>query len=277
MKPSVAAASVAIGLLVASGAAAQGKSHQSHGNNSRPSESALPTATAAGTAATGALPFAALDDAALVDAGTVWVGFSLARWSGSDTTELQAPVVDAAVGVTPRMQLALTVPRIVNDSGSAVGTTFASAKFSLLEGAVKLAVAPTLEVLDASAVDASTGRARVGLPVSVEVDRGPTRGYASAGFFTGGVRYIGAGTAVDLRPRLTISGALSHAWQAADARSGLPDAVRTECTGAAAYAVTNGFVVFAAASHTIATADENGAGATLSAGASFLVARRRVR
>jgi len=36
-------------------------------------------------------------------------------------------------------------------------------------------------------------------------------------------------------------------------------------------------VVFAAASHTIATADENGAGATLSAGASFLVARRRVR
>ena len=106
------------------------------GRPAAPSEVALPppSATAGPTAP---VPFAWLDDAELIVPGTVWVGFSVMRWQGSGLHEISFPIVTAAAGLSPRMQLMATVPQIartVNGLNGGLGTSFLGVKVGVLEG-----------------------------------------------------------------------------------------------------------------------------------------------
>lgn len=256
-----------------------------HGHESAPpSRSALPPPTVSGTAAIipGATPFAWIDDATVLQAGAGALTVSAVAWQGTDAQEFDGPAIGAAVGLTPRLQIGASVPYVVGNANSGVigglGTSFVSAKVGLVqEPAVKLAVAPTLEVLGAGVLEGlAPGENRVqwGVPASIEIDRDPVRAYAGGGFFSQGIRFAGGGVSVAASSRVTLSGSVSHAW--ASASAAFVDATaasdRTELFGGASVALTTHVGVFGSIGHTLATTDANGAGLTIVGGVSFVAA-----
>ena len=106
-------AGAALALAVAASAHAQGK-----GKKSKPPSSSTLPSSASGPAAN-ASPLSWLDDASLLAPGTMSLTVSAMRWSGADLSEVDFPIVDASIGLTPRFQIGASVPRIV---GSADGS-----------------------------------------------------------------------------------------------------------------------------------------------------------
>jgi hypothetical protein len=269
-----------LGLAMSTPLFAQGKSTQSHGHASPPSQSTLPPPTAIGRS-TGATPFAWLDDATLIAPGGAWLGLSMTRWAGAGASEVEVPVVDVAVGLTPRVQVGASVPHVVGSADIAgasggLGTTYFNTKVAAYTDrsrGLKVAVAPTLEVLSAGAQAAAPDQSRVqwGLPASAELDRGVMRLYASTGYFSRGVWYAGAGGGWRAPPRLGLSMAFSRAWATTSSTDPTaPSPNRTDVSGGASYSVLPNVGLFGSIGHTIATADADGAGMTLSVGMFFM-------
>ena len=265
---------------------AQGNSNRNKDKDkgSPPSRNTLPPPTAIGRS-TGATPFAWLDDASLMTPGGVWFGISLARWAGTDVSEIDVPVVDVAIGLTPRLQIGASVPRVVGSSDPAgaaggLGTTYFNAKIGVLNVeplGFRMAIAPTLEVLSASALDAAPDQRRMqwGLPASAEIDRGSARVYASTGYFSRGVWFAGAGGGWQATPRLGASVSLSRAWSTTSSLDPtVPSPRRNEVSGGAFYSLKPTFGVFGSVGHTLATDDADGAGMTVSIGMSLIVPPR---
>jgi hypothetical protein len=259
---------------------AQGKSNQPHGHSAPPSSSPLPIASATAPGI-GAMPLAWVDDANLMEPGAMSIDLSMTRWQGNGIGETDIPVVNIGVGVSNRLQLAASVPRVVGNDTSGVvgglGTTYFSAKYAAYANdrlGLKVAVAPTLEVLGTGVLQSlgpGETRAQFGLPVSIEVDRNGRRFYASSGWFSRGAWFAGAGAGMQVMPRVGVSASFSHAWTTASTTLSGPSRDRTELSGGVAYALVPHVSLFASLGHTIATTDENGAGLTVSGGISFFV------
>jgi hypothetical protein len=258
---------------------AQGKSQgKGNGKGAPPSRNELAPSAPSAPPTTAATPLAWIDDATLVAPGVVAVSISAMRWEGSSLSEVDFPIVDAAIGLAPRVQLSASVPRIVGDQDPAgaaggVGTSFVSAKIQVAENrtsTVKMAVAPTLQLLGEGVVATlgpNQGRVRFGLPVSVEVDRGGVRLYGGGGYFSPGLWFSGAAIGFRATPKLFVNAGLSRAWRSADGLDiAMSDRDRTELSGGAAYALTPHVNIFGALSTTIATLDANGAGTTITGG-----------
>jgi hypothetical protein len=242
-----------------------------------PSRSTLPSSAL--TASSVASPFAWIDDGRILPPATFTVAVSTLHWQGTDLSEVDAPVTSIAAGVAPRVQVGASIPHIVGGSeptGAAggLGSTYFYGKVGLLggESPIKLAVAPTIEVLgDGAAQSLATTESRMqfGLPVSLEFDAGSTRVFAGTGFFTRGIRFAGGGVAAQAAPRVGISVSFSHSWTTADVVGVVAD--RTELTGSAAFTIASNVSVFGSIGQTIATTDQNGAGTTVSGGVSVLL------
>ena len=275
-------ASAVLMLAVAVPVHAQGKSNgKGDGHKSSPpSSSPLPSPTA-GPAA-GASPLAWLDDATLLAPGSMSLTISALRWSGTDLSEVNFPIVQASVGLAPRFQIGATVPRIVGSADGTgpvggIGTSYISTKIGLLTGTsgVKLAVSPVIEVLGEGAVQAlapSEGRTQFGLPVSMELAQGPARVFASTGFFSRGAWFAGGGLGVQATPKIGVSLSFTGSW-ANDNTTGV-SRDRRELSGGVSYLVRPQIGVYGALGRTIATTDDNGAGATISGGVTFLLNAR---
>ena len=267
-------ASAVMALAIALPASAQGKS-QNHKQSSPPSQSELPVSTViAGSAA----PFSWLDDASVMEPGNAAMALSVVRWVGTDVSETNMPAIDVGVGLVRGVQLAANIPRVVaeGDGAAGMGTSYIGVKLGVVDDSsrsLKVAVAPTLEILGAGVVSAlgpGTSRVQWGLPVSVELDRGAGRVYAGSGYFSRGVWYVGAGFGVLAAPRIAVGASVTRSWTSAlapDVPIGVRD--RNELSGSALYAITPSIGVFGSVGHTIATSDANGAGATFSAGVSL--------
>jgi len=276
-------AAVAIVFAIAAPARAQGNSQGKGHKSSPPSGNALPTAAVAPV--TGASPIAWLDDATLLPAGSVSLTISAMRWSGSDLSEVDVPVIDAAVAIVPRVQIGVSVPRVVGgaDVGgpvSGLGTSYISGKIALLNDAapLKLAVSPMVRILGpgaAATLVAGESRTQFGVPVSAEVTRGSTRLYASTGFFTGSAWFVGAGIGAQATPRVGVSAALTRSWASAGV-DGIPRD-RLEVSGGASYLLAPQIAVYGSLGQTIGTTPENGAGTTISGGVTFLVDTRSTK
>jgi hypothetical protein len=283
--------SASLALIVSGAALAQGNSGNggNNGNSGKgnggskggpPSSSVLPSPSAVSPAAGGTVPFAWIDDASVLPQGDAAFTISAMRWSGSGISEVDAPVVGAAVGLSDRVQLGASIPHVTgsSDPGGAVGglgTTFISAKIGVLTGetsGVKLAVAPTLEVLGTGALSGLTpgeSRGRFGIPISAEISRGAARLFASTGFFTGGVWFAGGGVGVQANTHLSLSAAFSRAWTSESTGTLVGD--RRELSGGVGYQLTSRFSAFGSLSRTIATSDQDGAGTTVSGGVLVLL------
>lgn len=184
--------------------------------------------------------------------------------------ETIVPVVDAAIGLTPRVQVSASVPRVAGG----VGTTFFSAKIAAFSDAargLKVAVAPTLEVLSESAAlagPAGQSRTQWGLPVGVELDRERGRIYGSTGYFSPGIWYAGAGFGKPVSDRAGVSVSFSHAWAGTGtAPTSAPR--RNEISGGGSFDINPNLSVFGSLGRTIGLAAEDGAGTTISVGLSL--------
>ena len=266
-------AGIMLMLAIALPASAQGKSGQNHGKPPAappPTTTNLPTPVGSGTGATGTAPFAWMDDASLMTPGAVWLGVSMVQWHGGGTSEVVVPAFDGSIGLTPRVQLGASVPRVAGG----IGTTFFTTKIGIINNedrGMKLAVAPTLEVLSKGSVAAGRSRTQWGLPVSVEIDREAIRIYGSSGYFSPGVWYAGAGIGKSLTSRLGASLSFSRAWtgQATAGTATIAGPRRNDLSGGASYDVTPNIAVFGSIGRTLATAAANGAGTTVSFGLSL--------
>jgi hypothetical protein len=204
---------------------------------------------------------------------------STMRWSGTDLSEVDVPIVDVSVGLAPRLQLGANVARVVGSADGTgavggVGTSYISGKIALLTGrsGVKLAVSPMVEILGEGAVQAlapGEGRMQFGLPVSTELSQGPARVFASAGFFSRGVWFAGGGAGLQATPRVGLSLSFSRSW-APDDTTGI-SRQRRELSGGVSYIVKPQIGIYTALGQTIATTDDNGAGTTISGGVTFLL------
>jgi hypothetical protein len=258
-----------------SGQGAGTTTHQS----SPPSATRLPHD---GLGTSGTSPFAWVDDATLLGPGSADVTLSIANWQGTDASEWEVPIVGAAVGVVPHVQLSVRAPYVMSDATAGVtggwGTTYVSGKIGLLQGqTLKFSVAPTLQVVSPEALTSLTGqqRAQFGVPISAEVDQGAARLFASGGYFTGGIGFVGAGVGVSVSSRVGVSASLSHAWSNTLMNGVLP--TRTELSGGASWTLTSHFSVFGSFSQTIATSDANSAGTTVVAGLSIFASNASSR
>ena len=208
------------------------------------------------------------------------VSISAAGWQGTDLGEVNAPVVGLAAGCAPRLQIGAGVPRVIGNDASGLvgglGTTYLSAKVGVLtEGpsGIKLAVAPTIEILGAGTLQSlapNTSRTQFGLPVSLEIDRGTARVFASAGFFSQGVWFAGGGIGAQVSRRVAVSAAFSRAWTTDPIVGTVGD--RREVSGGIAFSSRPELSIFGSIGRTIATTDQDGAGTTLTGGVIFLIA-----
>jgi len=272
-------AGVAAALAAAAPAHAQGHG-QGHGSATPPSRNSLAPPVVSAPAG-GASPFAWLEDASVLEPGSVSAAISVVRWQGTDASEVDLPVVDVGIGLAERVHLAASVPRVVDavstgGPAGGVGTSFFTAKIALLDGrrgGLKLSASPTLEVLADGVVQslgADAHRVQAGLPVSAEIDRGPVRWFGGGGYFSGGIWFGGAGAGMRATDHLFLSASLTRSWRRdAAADPVAADRHRSDLSGSVAYAISRRVSVFASAGHTIATADQDGAGTTLGAGLSF--------
>jgi hypothetical protein len=270
-------ASVLVTLAIALPASGQGKSGKPHGKPPAappPTTTTVPgkTAGAAVPVATPTAPFAWMDDANLMAPGTVWLGVSMVQWHGGGTSEVVVPVFDGSIGITPRVQLGASVSRVAGG----LGTTFLNAKIAIFKSdvrGVKLAVSPTLELLNQAAMQsAPDGQSRTqwGLPVSAEIDLDAGRIYVSSGYFSPGVWYAGAGVGRSLGQRVSVSMSFSRAWTSqATPTPAIAGPRRNDLSGGASFDVSPNLAVFGSVGRTLATAAENGAGTTISFGLSL--------
>ena len=272
-------------LLSSTAAFAQGKS-KTHKTSAPapPSRNDLASPSGAVVGSGGASPIAWLDDATIVDSGGVAIAISAIRWMGGGISEVNFPVTDIAFGLTPRVQLSASVPRVVGSADPAgaaggLGTSYFSMKLAVLsshEQRFKVAVSPTLEVLGPGVVEwlaPGEHRVQIGLPVSAQLDRGRLRLYGATGYFTRGAWFTGTGAAVIVNDKVALSGGFTRAWR----RSIVPDVPlgerdRNEISGGGSYALTPAVRVFGSLGRTIATLEENGAGTTIGGGVSLFFA-----
>jgi len=276
-RPAIVIAGALVALAIAVPSHAQGNSggkKPGKGPTRPPSSGTVsPQATSGGSVLATTMPFAWLDDASVIESGNVWVAVSMARWQGSGLSQTIVPVVDTAIGLTPRVQLGASVPRVAGG----LGTMFFSTKIAVLSDdvrALKVAVGPTLEVL----TDTTPGQGRVewGVPVSAQIDRGSSRIYASTGYFSPGIWYAGAGIGRAVSDRIGVSTSFSHAWATSPASSaGTPNLARpsrNELSGGASYDLKSNIALFGSISRTLGVAAEQGAGTTLGFGLSWSAA-----
>jgi hypothetical protein len=284
----VLAASVSMALAVAASASAQGKSGSAPGKNKKgtaPSSTALPppASTVSGSSplatATGASPLSWVDDASLLEPGSAMLTVSAMRWSGSGISEVDFPIVDAAFGLTKRVQFSATVPRVTGGDETTgivggLGTSYLSAKIALInDSPVRLAVSPLVEILGTNAMQAlppDEGRYQVGVPFSVDAGSGRVRMFAAAGFFTRGAWFAGGGTGLQLSPKMGASLSFTRSWVTASVDELKRD--RSELSGGVSYFLTPNLATYGSLGHTIATAAENGAGLSLAGGVTFILA-----
>jgi hypothetical protein len=274
------AASAILALAVSPPAFAAGKGQpDKHGAPPSRTDLASPAAVT---------PFAWIDDASTLEPGSVFVATSALSWHGGGASEIDIPIVDAAIGLTPHVQLSASVPTSIGSgdpTGAAggVGTAYFSAKIGLSNRksrGVRFAVTPTLEVLSRGVMDnvgPGEKRAHWGAPVSAEIERGRLRAYSGAGYFSRGVWFTGAGGSYQARRKLFVSATFSRSWRRDE--SGLVpfgERGRTDVGGGVSYALRPQMTVFTSVGRTIATLAQNGAGTSISGGASVLwTARHR--
>jgi hypothetical protein len=202
--------------------------------------------------------------------GMVWLGVSMVSWHGGGASQVVVPVFDVSVGLTPRVQAGASIPR----AAGGLGTTFFTAKIGLLDSdGFRVAIGPTLEVVSSASMEsgpAGQRRTQFGLPLSAQIDSIAGRIYGSAGYFSPGIWYTGAGFARPVTNRVGVSASFSHALSGASAA--IPDVAgprRNDLSGGVSFDVTPDLAIFGSLGRTIGTAPENGAGTTISFGMSL--------
>ncbi len=293
------AAALAIVVLAAAPAGAQGKGnghafgrykHHSNPPAPQPSSAAAPSPDVVPVAG-GVRQFGSwLDDASLVEPSHGYASISIGHYRSLGGRQSDFPIVDGAFGLTPRLQVGVSVPyyRLTFNDGSRVnglGDVYLSTKVSIVapEDTVSgagLSLSPVLEVLGDPDPIKNT-RMFWGLPVNVEWRRVGYRVYGSGGYFSRGALFASGALEVPLHERVIATGVVAYTRAlnvdpGADAL-GLSK-MRMDVSGAAAYVLSPSFVLFGSLGRTISATDVNASSLVVSGGVSIsFVGRSMVR
>jgi hypothetical protein len=293
VKPARLGFALALGLVVAAGpVGAQGRSDAAPGKTkdkaaksgssgssspSRASQSGLAspiTATASTSAPAASANKVAyfgswLDDASIVTPGEVWVGLATGYWRGADNRQIDAPVVSAAVGITPRLQAggSASFYHFRGEDGlseNGFGSFSLYGKVLIADpmrapNAIGVAVTPLLELSPGS--EAPVGWA---LPVNIEARRGDVRLYGSAGYFSRGSVFATVGADIPLTTRVFLNGTFGQSY----ARAGTH---QTSLGVGASMGLTEKTGVFVGLGHTLMPAVMGPGGLSVAGGMSLLL------
>jgi hypothetical protein len=275
-----------VALAGASPAAAQGKG-KGLAKGRGPTPPAAPSSASAAVPIFGIRQFGVwLDDASLLEAGSASAAVSLGLVRSAGGRQTDFPIVDAGLGLTPRVQLGMTVPYYQlsfadGSQAAGLGDVYLATKVGLIDPAKTtsgfgLAVSPLLEILADS--DPTGGRSfHVGLPVSVEWRQPKYRLYGSSGWFSRGAFFTSGALELSLTDRVVATGVLSHTRALNDDPNadamGMSKA-RTDLMGGAAFFATPSIAIYGSLGRTISAQDANAASFMLGAGVSMTFAGR---
>jgi hypothetical protein len=268
-------ATVAVVVVGAVPAFAQGKGKGNAFGHAKTTASAAPTAAAAsGSGGGGAAPavessgvrnFASwLDDASVLAPGGGVTSFSVGYWRMAGFSELDVPSFDVGIGLAPRVQAGASVP-VYHASvpggpvSRGIGDLYLNAKVQLREpsagpnGRIGVALVPLVQILSAAPVP-DESRVSWGLPVAIEVQRDGWRVYGSTGYFSRGSLFASAAIELPLAERAWITGTVtqSHSTRTdlgADAL-GLPSN-RTDISGGVSWAAVDRVALFGSLGRTL--------------------------
>ena len=214
-----------------------------------------------------------LDDASVVAPRDVWVGLATGYWRGNSNRQIDAPVVSAAVGLTPRLQAGGSASFYhfrdadgISENG--FGTFSVYGKFLIADparapNAVGVAVTPLLELSRGS--ETPVGWA---LPVNVEARRGDARVYGSAGYFSRGSVFGTVAADIPLTSLIYINGTFGQSY----ARSGTH---QTSLGVGASLGLTPTSGLFVGLGKTFMPSEMGPGGVSLAGGISFLLPEPR--
>ncbi len=200
-----------------------------------------------------------LDDASVLDPGSSWLALSWDDWRSPSGSQKFLPTTNLAIGVTDRVQAQAIIPYQYGGasqySASGIGDVYAGAKIVLTPASapVALAVAPTAEILSSQFVATGESRLHWVLPVSVEFGGDQVRVYGSAGYFTRGAAFVGAGISGQVNERVSLVATLSRTSPVGTQvlLDGTPAIAQTDVGGGAYVTLTDRVAVFGNVGRTI--------------------------
>jgi hypothetical protein len=203
----------------------KGEAPASSSSSTRASQSGLaspitataPTSAPAATANSVAYYGSWLDDASMVAPREIWIGLATGYWRGDSNRQIDAPVVSAAVGITPRVQAGGSASFYhfrdaegISENG--FGSFSLYGKFLIADplrapNAIGVAITPLLEFSPGS--ESPAGWA---LPVNIETRRGSARFYGSGGYFSRGSVFATAAVDVPISSTVFINATFGQSY-----------------------------------------------------------------
>jgi hypothetical protein len=271
-------------LLAAASAAAQGNS-AGHGNAHAGgiTAGAAADATPLPGSGTGIRTFGVwLDDASVATPGGGWATLSIASYSTDLFHEVDAPVADAGVGLTRRVQAGFSVPvyNVAPTGGTnvhGVGDVYLHGKIQLrdpewsLDG-IGYAIVPIVEVTRTPV--AGESKVNWAVPMTVEMRFAQWRWYASGGYFSRGSLFGAAAIERPITTRLTLTGTFSDSFATKmlpNEPANLPRS-RADISGGASYSMGPSWILFGSIGRTISAHEATSTNLAVSGGVSLNLA-----
>ena len=267
-------------ILVSQPAAAQGNGHgNAFGHYRPPTSTSQPSSNAAPIAGTGVRNFGSwLDDASMQDPGRGFVTMGFGLFRTPVYSEVDLPTIDSGLGITPRLQVGMSVPYYyAHAPGDPVtrhfGDLYLNAKYQLRAPSRRqtgVAIVPIVEVL--SVQPPSGSQLQWALPVSVERQFKRWRAMGSGGYFSRGALFGAGAIELPVGKRTWATGSLSHSYSTH--RDDLSTALgyhrsRTDLSGGVSHDIQHDLSVYASIGRTMFARDDNSASIMFSAGVSF--------
>ena len=223
-----------------------------------------------------------LDDATLPSPGQGWATFGIGYVRAPFGNQWDAPSVDAGIGVSPRVQVAITAPfsKLEYSDGTThrgMGDVYAAAKIGLIDPTAQgrtfgIAVVPVVEFLSAGSTPEGGSRVHWALPLALEKRFSSFRTYGTMGYFSRGSVFAAAALEVPLGSKVTATGTLSHSRSLKD--DPLSDQLdlersRSDFSAGAVYFFTPTATFYGSVGRTISRLDANGSSFNIAAGVSF--------
>jgi hypothetical protein len=207
-----------------------------------------------------------LDDASAAAAGTGWTGIGAGYWRIPGGSQIDVPILSAAVGVANRVQLSATVPfyriNYLGSTARGLDDVYLGGKLVAIDpatgdGRFGLAFSPLVEILSAGTPG---GRVHWALPVSAEVRGDATRFYASAGYFSRGAVFTGAALEWTAPAGTMLTGALTQSLSTSEVSAGVPGTGRNRVDAmvTVGHPVTAAMSAYASIGRTLTSIDEGG-------------------
>jgi hypothetical protein len=223
-----------------------------------------------------------LDDATVSPPGQGWATFGIGYSRALFGNQWDAPSFDAGLGVSPRVQVAVTAPfsKVSYTDGTTdrgLGDVYAAVKIGLVDPTATgrsfgIAVAPVVEFLSSGSVPEGGSRVHWALPVAIEKRFSSCRAYGTLGYFSRGSVFASGALEVPVNAKVTATATVSHSRSLHE--DPLSDQLllarsRWDVSGGAVYFFSPKATFYGSVGRTVSRLDANGSSLSVGAGVSL--------